>query len=100
MATYFESGAAVDRGYYLNPRTWEIEPVPTGGGRLPTGPAEAGRWVRIPLVVALGLTPVLGLTFLMFLPAAGFVVLFLHLAGLLAKPFRKTAPSPAPPSGD
>jgi len=96
MATYLESGAAVDSGYYLNPTTWAIEPVPAGGGRLP---AAEGRWLKVPMIVALGLTPVLGLTFLMFLPMAGFVLFFLHLAGLVARPFRKAAPSPAPPPG-
>ena len=34
------------------------------------------------MIVALGLTPVLGLTFLMFLPLAGFVLFFLHLVEL------------------
>jgi hypothetical protein len=96
MANHFESGAAVESGYYLNPKTWAIEPVPRGGGRLPAAP---GRWVRVPMVLALVLAPVLGLTFLMFLPAAGFVVFFLHLLGPLARPFRKATPSPAPPPG-
>ena len=94
MATYFESGSAVESGYYLNPRTWAIEPVPGEGGRLP---ASEGKWIKVPLVVALGLTPVLGLTFLMFLPLAGFVLFFLHLAGLVARPFRRAAPSAPPP---
>jgi hypothetical protein len=94
MATYLESGAAVESGYYLNPKTWAIEPVPGEGGRLPGG---EGRWLRIPMIVALGLTPVLGLTFLMFLPMAGFVLFFLHLVGLAARPFRKATPSSAPP---
>ena len=96
MATYLESGAAVQSGYYLNPRSWAIEPVPAGGGRLP---ADGGRWLKIPMLAALALAPVLGLTFLMFLPMAGFVLFFLHLVGLVARPFRKAAPSAEPPAG-
>jgi hypothetical protein len=100
MATYFESGAAVESGYYLNPATWAIEPVPGAGGRLPAGLPGQERWLKVPMLVALGLTPVLGLTFLMFLPLAGFVLFFLHLVGLVTRPFRKTPPTaPTPPGG-
>lgn len=95
MATHHHSGAAVESGFYLNPRTWAIEPIPAGGGRLPAG---EGHWLRVPMVVALALAPVLGLTFAMFLPAAGFIVFALHLVGLVARPFRKAAPA-TPPGG-
>ena len=70
MTTY-ESGAAVHGGFYFNPSRWSIEAVANGGARLPAGP---GRWLRVPAMLALLLTPILGAAFLVFLPLIGFVV--------------------------
>jgi len=69
--TTFESNAAVKSGYYFNPITMNIVPVERDGGRLPN---ENGKWLAIPTVLALALTPVLGALFLMFLPMIGFVL--------------------------
>jgi hypothetical protein len=64
------AGSAAKAGYYFNPRSWVVHPVPADGERLP---GEAGhQWIPIPTLAALVLTPVLGLTFLMFLPFIGF----------------------------
>jgi hypothetical protein len=71
MANTFESGAAVKSGYYLNAAEWAVHPVARDGERLPAG---RGSWRRVPTLVALGLTPILGLVFLMFLPLIGFVL--------------------------
>jgi hypothetical protein len=70
MTTY-ESGAAVHGGFYLNPSRWAFEAVAHDGARLPDAP---GRWLRVPAVVALLLTPILGAAFLMFLPLVGLVL--------------------------
>jgi hypothetical protein len=69
--TTFESNAAVKSGYYFNPMTMNLVPVERDGGRLPN---ENGKWVAVPTVLALGLTPILGALFLMFLPMIGFVL--------------------------
>jgi formate dehydrogenase subunit gamma len=82
----FHGGEAVAAGYYLDAARWSVAPVARDGDRLPAVP---GRWRRVPAVVALALVPVLGGTFLMFLPLAGFLVLGGFLAdrirGLLAR---------------
>lgn len=68
--TRFSAGERAKAGYYFSPRSWEVHPVPADGERLP---GEAGQaWFAIPTAAALVLTPVLGLTFLMFLPFIGF----------------------------
>lgn len=71
MANTFKSGAAVKSGYYLNASEWAVHPVARDGERLPEG---KGEWRQVPTVVAIGLTPVLGLMFLMFLPFIGFAL--------------------------
>jgi HAMP domain-containing protein len=68
--TKLNAGSAAKAGYYFNLKSWEVHPVPADGERLP---GEAGQaWIAIPTVAALVLTPILGLTFLMFLPFIGF----------------------------
>jgi len=68
--TKLDAGTAAKAGYYLNATSWEIHPVPADGELLP---GEAGqKWLRIPVLAALVLAPLLGLTFLMFLPFIGF----------------------------
>jgi len=88
MSERFHGGSAVPGGYYLNASRWAIEPVQHDGDRLPPGPGE---WRRIPMVVVLALVPVLGVTFLMFMPAAGFLVLGKHLRDLARRPFARKA---------
>ncbi len=78
MTTY-ESGAAVNGGFYFNPSRWTIDAVARDGARLPDGP---GRWLRVPAAAALLLTPVLGAIFLMFLPLIGFVLAARALASI------------------
>lgn len=76
MGERFHGGSAVPGGYYLDAARWAVAPVAHDGDRLPPGPGE---WRRIPMVAALALVPILGVTFLMFMPAAGFIVLGKHL---------------------
>jgi hypothetical protein len=87
MARRFHGGSPVAGGYYLNASRWAVQPVERDGDRLPPGPGE---WRPIPLPLALLLVPLLGVTFLMFMPAAGFLVLgkFLweRLRGLFVRP--------------
>ena len=86
--TSYTSGAAVPSGYYLNPSRWAIEPVEKDGMRLPAGD---GRWLRIPTIAALLLTPILGATFLMFLPLIGFALALRALANPVVRLFTGSA---------
>ena len=88
MATTYESGSAVTSGYYLNTSSWHVEPVAGDGARLPAG---RGGWMRIPTAAALLLVPVLGATFLIFLPLIGFLVVLQALATPLVKAFHTSA---------
>jgi hypothetical protein len=72
MATTYESGSAVRSGYYFNAARWHVEPIANDGDHLPEG---NGRWMKVPTIAALLLVPILGATFLMFLPLIGFVLL-------------------------
>ncbi len=95
MSERFHGGAAVHAGYYLNAARWAVEPVARDGDRLPPGPGE---WRRVPMPVALALVPILGVTFLMFMPAAGFIVLGQFLARKVGRTFtRRGAPAAAAP---
>ncbi|WP_248360575.1 hypothetical protein [Anaeromyxobacter oryzae] len=78
MTTY-ESGATVNGGFYFNPSRWTIDAVAHDGARLPNAP---GRWLRVPAAMALVLTPILGATFLVFLPLVGFVLAARSLASV------------------
>ncbi len=84
MTTTYESGSTVRSGYYLNAASWRIEPVANDGDRLPGG---RGRWMRIPTAAALALVPLLGATFLVFLPFIGFVMMARALARPLVEVF-------------
>jgi hypothetical protein len=86
--TTFPSGSAVQSGYYLNASRWHVEPIANDGDRLPAGP---GRWLRVPTAAALLLVPILGATFLMFLPLIGFVLLAQKAAEPLVRIFRLQA---------
>ncbi|HEY7725895.1 MAG TPA: hypothetical protein VH880_11210 [Anaeromyxobacteraceae bacterium] len=68
--TRIEAGTAAKAGYYLNTRTWQVHPVAKDGERLPGEPGE--KWMKVPVLAALALAPVLGLAFLVFLPFIGF----------------------------
>ncbi len=65
-------GMQVDGGYYWNPRNWEVEVVPSEGGRL-KGPADA-KYVKVPFPALFVIVPLLGALFLMFLPFIGFAL--------------------------
>jgi len=98
MAKRYQGGSAVPGGYYLDVRRWAIVPVARDGDRLPPG---TGEWRRLKAPVAVALVPILGVTFLMFMPFAGFVVLALHLAGKARGLFRREEKvTPAAPPGN
>lgn len=86
MRTY-ESGSAVRSGYYLNAARWRVEPV-AEGGRLPGG---QGRWMRVPTALALLLVPILGATFIVFLPLVGFALVLKAMAAHFSRTFHMQA---------
>jgi len=88
MATTYESGSAVRSGYYFNAARWHVEPVANDGDKLPEG---NGRWMKVPTIAALLLVPILGATFLMFLPLIGFVLLAHALASKVFAVFHASA---------
>jgi hypothetical protein len=65
-------GTKVEGGYYWNPRSWEVEVVPSEGGKL-KGAADA-RYVKVPFPLLFVIVPLLGALFLMFLPLIGFAL--------------------------
>lgn len=88
MTKTFKSGSAVKSGYYFNASGWALEPVARDGERLPDG---KGEWMPIPTVAALLLTPILGATFLMFLPLVGFFLAFQAIAAPIVHMLRGSA---------
>ncbi len=88
MATKFESGSAVKSGYYLNAVRWHVEPIEKDGDKLPEG---KGEWIKVSTPVALALVPILGATFLMFMPMIGFVLFLQAMASPVVKVFRHGA---------
>ena len=81
MAKY-TGGMQVSGGYYWNPKNWEVEVVPSEGGRL-KGAAEA-RYVKVPFPLLFVIVPLLGALFLMFLPFIGFALFAYAIAKKLA----------------
>ena len=70
MAKY-TGGEKVGGGYYWNVRNWEVEVVPSEGGRLK---ASEGTRVKVPFPALFVIVPLLGALFLMFLPLIGFAL--------------------------
>ncbi|ABS26045.1 hypothetical protein [Anaeromyxobacter sp. Fw109-5] len=88
MANKFKSGSAVQSGYYFNAMKWHVEPIAKDGDRLPEG---KGEWMKVPTLAALALIPILGLTFLMFLPMIGFVIFARALVNPIIAMFNRGA---------
>lgn len=87
MTTY-QSGSAVRSGYYFNAARWHVEPIANDGDKLPE---SAGSWMKVPTIAALALVPILGATFLMFLPLIGFIMLFRAIGASFIRVFSASA---------
>lgn len=88
MARY-ESGMQVGGGYYWNASNWEVEVVPSEGGKLKGG--ATARYVKVPFPALFVIVPLLGATFLMFLPFIGFGLFAYAVAKKLASLVTKSA---------
>ena len=87
--TNLSAGTKASPGYYFNTRTWTLHPVSVEGETLPGASNE--KYLRIPLLVAGLVAPLMGAAFLMFLPFIGFY-LALHAAFRpVARLFRHSA---------
>jgi hypothetical protein len=88
MARY-TGGNAVSGGYYWSPSKWEVEVVPSEGGRL-RGPPEA-RYVKLPFPMLFVVVPLLGALFLIFLPLIGFALFGYAIAKKAAALVKRSA---------
>jgi hypothetical protein len=79
----------VEGGYYWNPRRWEVEVVPEEGGRL-KGEPDA-KYVKVPFPLLFVIVPLLGATFLMFLPLIGFALFAYAIAKKVTGGVKQTA---------
>jgi hypothetical protein len=85
-------GMKVDAGYYWNARNWETEIVPEGGGQLAGTPDT--NYLKMPLLVALPVSAVVGATFLMSLPLIGVIVFVQGIARSVVGKGGTAAPGP------
>lgn len=67
-------GTRVKPGFYWNRTTWTLATISDAPGDLPGG--EEHRYTRVPVVAVLGLAPLMGAAYVMFLPLLGFALLF------------------------
>jgi hypothetical protein len=65
-------GTKADPGFYWNASDWRIVTIEKEPHALPGGPGSS--YVKVPAVGMLVLAPVLGLSFVMFLPFVGFAL--------------------------
>ncbi len=66
------AGATVEGGYYLNRDDWDVVAVSGKQGVLPG--EEGDRFVKLPTLAVLGLAPLAGGLFVVFLPLVGFAL--------------------------
>jgi hypothetical protein len=74
----FNGNTQVQSGYYFSTSTLAVEVIGEGGGRLPG--SSTTRYYSVPFPLLFLIIPVVGLTFLMFLPFIGFALLGVALA--------------------
>jgi len=97
MAT-FTGNSSVNSGYYLSTKTFAIEVIGNDGGTLP-GTSDV-KYIAVPFPLLFAVVPVIGLAFLMFLPAIGFALfgkaVAMRLTGSVAEGATSLAANIAP----
>jgi hypothetical protein len=88
MTTY-NGNSQVKSGYYFSFSTLGVEVIGEEGGRLPG--AASTRYFSIPFPLLFVVVPVVGLTFLMFLPFIGFALLGVAMARTVTGRFHEQA---------
>ena len=70
-------GTKANYGFYWSAKAWDMAMIPAEGGVLP---GQAGdQYMRIPTFLFLLMAPMMGALYVVFLPFAGFALLFGHL---------------------
>ncbi len=82
-------GTRVKAGFYFNVARWNLVVVPKGGGVL--AGTDKDRYARVPALVLLGLAPVMGGLYVMFLPFIGFAMVAAAAGTKALDLVRKTA---------
>ncbi len=88
MATTI-GGTSVASGYYWNLGRWEVIPVARDGETLPGGRGD--KYMKVPVLAAFLLLPLMGGLFVVFLPFIGFVLAAHAGAKMLAGLFHRSA---------
>ena len=83
---YEIGGTKVKEGFYWGMKSWDVQVIERGGGKLPGG--DERRYVRIPALAMLLLGPIMGAMFAMFLPFIGLAMFADHAGRAIG---RKTA---------
>ena len=74
----YNGGTKVNYGFYWSAKAWDMAMMPAEGGLLPGGSDQ--HYTRIPTFLFLLMAPLMGALYVVFLPFAGFALLFGHLA--------------------
>ena len=74
-------GTKVNYGFYWSAKAWDMAMIPAEGGLLPGGTGD--RYTRVPTFLFLLMAPIMGALYVVFLPFAGFALLFGHLGKAL-----------------
>ena len=89
MIRKYSGGTFAPCGTYVNTKSWEFQSVPREGDRLE---GEGVTYYRLPLLVLMGLGPLIGLAFILFLPVAVPVVLIYAIGRRLVMSVRGFRP--------
>ena len=74
-----EAGNKVPGGFYFDKNEWKMVTVNGREGVLPGG--KDARYFRVPSLLAVGASPLIGAAFVLFLPFIGFALFAKHLVG-------------------
>lgn len=85
----FAGGTQVEGGYYWNPRNWEVEVVGNEGGTL-SGSADH-KFLKVPFLLLFAIVPMMGVMFMIALPAIGFALFFWAIAKKLTGGVKESA---------
>lgn len=86
---FIAGGTRVEKGHYFSARSWTLTPVASDGALLPGASEE--RYLKVPLVAAFALAPLMGAAFLMFLPLIGFYLAAGAVVRPVARLFQRSA---------
>jgi hypothetical protein len=70
LITRHKAGDVVPGGIYWNRRGWDLSLMGEEGGRLTTADGDDNQFYRLPVLLVMLLSPVLGLAFVLFLIVA------------------------------